>query len=172
MNERWVRAIILLFAVACFGSSGMSLYDGITAQQEVKQAKYRQEAEFTVLDFTETEEESEPINGHEFSDSHSVRTDSGGTVKRYDSVETGVLNGEEITITASYYNSPPPATVTHTFISNDGVNWEMNDTDTVDFVKVCICAIVFFIAGVIFSIVWYKGYKYWVLGHKVRRKND
>lgn len=61
-------------------------------------------------------------------------------------VEEVNLDGKTLTFNQTYH-SEPDKTLTHCLISNDGVNWEINDTNVTHIIASCIIGIICFIFG-------------------------
>lgn len=61
-------------------------------------------------------------------------------------LEEVVLDGKTLTFEQKYY-SDPGTRLTHCIISNDGINWKINDSDEKDIAVSCAAGIICFLFG-------------------------
>lgn len=136
MRKISTAVIIYIFGIIFIIGGIVSIYSSINNYYSRITAKYTRIVESDVVSIRV---ENEWI---EYSDILDISQDR----FVWYTIEEVNLDGKILTFNQTYY-SEPDKTLTHCLISDDGIDWEINDTTIMYIIGSCITAIICFIFG-------------------------
>ncbi len=131
------RIFIYIFGIVFITGGIISIISGFHEFYRLQTAAYKQQATFRVLSI---KVEKDWIA---YSDTRKIT----GGVKNWNTEEQTILdNGQKLVHYGSYARDPG-GEVSHTVISNDGINWEVNDSSLKTSIIGSAAGVIFIAAG-------------------------
>ncbi len=87
-------------------------------------------------------------------DNSEIKSIQSGSVDWFTEEEIHI--GDKVMTFEGVYPDPSSGHVTHTLISNDGINWEVNDIDTRDLLIQIAAGAIFLVAGAVITFFSFK----------------
>lgn len=135
MRKNNTNVIICIFGIIFIIGAIISICSSINNYRSRITAKYTRIVESDVVSI-----KVESVSRREFN------IERFRHIYAWHTVEEVNLDGKTLTFNQTYH-SEPDKTLTHCLISNDGVNWEINDTNVTHIIASCITGIICFIFG-------------------------
>ncbi len=136
-SKRKKSVMVLLFGIGFILGGVVSIVTAVIGVSQVSNAKYKEQVTASVI--------SKKVENNRIdrSDTSTIKTDSLEWITQ----EEMEIDGNTITY-EGHYHIDPEGEIVHTLISNDGINWEVNDSSPRTIIFSAIAGIICILVGV------------------------